>query len=237
MDDNQLEQLLVSLETKVNKLSLLEGKINNLSKLESKVNTLNQLEAKVERLNHMSETVETLVQRVNQLTGLEQSISQLQDDLLMISDIDTFKKLQRLLVAGQFKEADQETAKILMSEINKDEESIAPEDIESYPLAPLKIVDRLWRRYSNDNFGFSIQLQIYRDFGGDINTLIAQNQDLMFQFFDRIGWCQEGQFIFQKDWEVTPSSPRGFLPLSWWITPYGLKIGNFILARLIQLGF
>lgn len=237
MDDNQLEQLLVSLETKVNELSLLERKINDLSGLEAKVYALNQLEAKVERLNHMSETVATLVQRVSQLSELEQSVSQLQDSLLMIADIDTFKELQRLLVAGHFKKADQETAKILMSVINKDEDSIAPEDIESYPLAPLKIVDRLWRRYSNDNFGFSIQLQIYRDIGGDINTLIAQNQDLMFQFFERIGWRYEGQFIFQKDWAVTPSSPRGFLPLSWWITPYGLKIGNFILARLIQLGF
>ena len=237
MDEDQLEQRLASLEAKVNELGQLKNQVDDLSLLRAKVNILSQLEAKVDRLNQISETVEILVQNVNQITEIEKSVSQLQDNQLMISDIDTFQYLQQLLVVGHFKEADRETAKILMNVINKDAESIAPEDIENYPLAPLKIVDRLWRRYSNDNFGFSIQLKAYRDVGGDLNTLIAQDQNLMFQFFKRVGWRNENQFIFQKDWDVTPSSPAGFLPLSWWITPYGLKIGNFILVRLIQLGF
>lgn len=198
---------------------------------------LTALESKVQSLDNLAETLETLSQRVAQLSPLEALIDRLQDNFSIISDVDTFVHLKDLLSEGDFKAADQETAKVLFGIINKTAETITPSDVETFPIAPIRIVDRLWRKYSNDRFGLSIQLNIYRDLGGNLNTLIAQDEELFFAFCNRIGWRQNGKFIFRENWEASLASPEGFLPLTWWVTPYGLKTGNFILARLIKGGF
>lgn len=195
------------------------------------------LESKMESFNHLAETLETLSRRVEQFSKLEALIDRLQDNFSIISDVDTFVHLKDLLSEGNFKAADQETANVLFGIINKTAETITPDDIETFPIAPIRIIDRLWRKYSHDRFGLSVQLKIYRDLGGNLNTLIAQDEDLFFAFCDRVGWRQNGAFIFRENWEASLASPEGFLPLTWWITPYGLKIGNFILARLIKGGF
>jgi hypothetical protein len=155
----------------------------------------------------------------------------------MIADIDTFVHLRDLLAEENFKAADRETANVLFGVINKSGETITPDDIENYPIAPLRIVDRLWRKYSNDHFGLSIQLNIYRELGGDINTLIAQDAELFLKFCDHVGWRQNGKILNPEAWEPSLSSPAGALPATWWRTHYGLKSANFVLARLIKGGF
>jgi hypothetical protein len=195
------------------------------------------LEARLESFSGLAESVADLSQRIEKFSKLEELIDRLQDNFLMIADIDTFLRLRNLLAEGKFKEADEETTNVLMGYIRKTSETISPDDIENYPEGPLKIVDRLWRKYSDDRFGLSIQLQKYKDVGGDLNTLIAQDTDLFLQFCDRVGWRQNDKLIVRENWEVSPDAPEGFLPLSFWVTPYGLKIANFILARLLKLGF
>lgn len=198
---------------------------------------LTALETKLESLNNLAETLTNVSERIDQFSQLESLIDRLQDNFSMISDIDTFARLRDLLAEGKLKEADQETANVLFGVINKTRETITPDDIEAFPLAPLRIVDRLWRKYSNDRFGLSVQLNIYRELGGDLNTLIAQDEELFFAFCDRIGWRQNGKFLTPETWEPSLDSPTGFLPAAWWRTHYGLKIANFILARLIKGGF
>jgi len=171
------------------------------------------------------------------LAKLEALVERFRDNFAMISDVDTFVHLLDLLTEGNFKAADQETAAILFGFIDKSPETITPEDIETFPMAPLRIVDRLWRKFSNDRFGLSVQLNIYRELGGDINTLIAQDTDLFLQFCDRIGWRKDGKIIPFETLEPSLDSPPGFLPATWWRTHYGLKSANFFLARLIKGGF
>jgi hypothetical protein len=195
------------------------------------------LETQIESLNNLAGVLSNLSQRVDQLSTLETLIDRLQDNFSMISDIDIYSHLRDLLVEGNFKEADQETASILFGIIDRAPDTITPDDIQAFPIAPLRIVDRLWRKHSNDRFGLSIQLEIYRDLGGDLNTLIAQDEELFFRFCDRIGWRQNGKFITPDHWEPTLASPEGFLPATWWRTHYGLKIATYILARLIKGGF
>lgn len=198
---------------------------------------LTALESKVESLTSVTRDLSSLTQRLEQLSNMETLLTRLEDNFSMISDVDIFGHLRDCLAESNFKEADQETAKILFDAINKTADSITPDDIETFPVGPLRIVDRLWRKYSNDRFGFSIQLKIYKELGGDLNTLIAQDQELFVAFCDRVGWRQNGKFIMGDDWQAGISSPDGFLPLTWWVTPYGLKLANFILARLIKAGF
>lgn len=197
---------------------------------------LTALESKLELLTDLG-NLSTLSQRLERLTVLETLVTRLEDNFSMISDIDTFIHLRDLLAEGNFKVADQETANILFGVINKSFDTITPDDIETFPIAPLRIVDRLWRKYSHDHFGLSIQLNIYRELGGDINTLIAQDADLFLQFCDRIGWRQDGKFIATETWKPDISFPVGALPAVWWRTHYGLKSANFVLARLIKAGF
>lgn len=171
------------------------------------------------------------------LANLEALINRFQDNFSMISDVDTFVRLRDLLAEGNLKAADRETANVLFGIINRSPETITPEDIETFPIAPLRIVDRLWRKYSDDRFGLTTQLNVYRELGGDLNSLIAQDTDLFLQFCDRIGWRQDGKFISPENWEPSLSSPPGFLPAAWWRTHYGLKSANYVLARLIKGGF
>lgn len=198
---------------------------------------LSALESKLESLNHLAGDLATLSQRVDRLSNLEALIDRLQDNFSMIADIDTFIHLRDLLAEGNFKAADQETANVLFGIINKTGATITPDDIETFPIAPLRIVDRLWRKYSNDRFGLSVQLNIYRELGGDLNTLIAQDTELFLKFCDRIGWRQNGKIVTAETWDPSISSPAGALPASWWRTHYGLKSANYVLARLIKGGF
>ncbi len=195
------------------------------------------LEAKVESLSQPATGLTSGLPAGDRLAHLEALVTRLEENFSLIADIDTFSHLRDLLAAGNFKAADQETAQILMNAIGKTLETIAPSDIETFPLAPLRIVDRLWRKYSSDRFGLSTQLKIYREVGGDFNTVIAQDEAVLLAFCERVGWRKDGKSILQSDWEASLASPAGFLPISWWRTPYGMKIGNFIMARLMKGGF
>jgi len=200
---------------------------------------LTALESKIESLCLNTEKREpaTSSESGDRLANLEALLTRLEDNFLLISDVDTFAPLRDLLAESNYKAADQETANILFGIINKTPETITPDDLETFPLSPLRIVDRLWQKYSNDRFGLSIQLNVYRELGGNLNSLIAQDTDLFFRFCDRIGWRQDGKFISPDSWEPSLSSPPGFLPAAWWRTHYGLKSANFVLARLIKGGF
>lgn len=198
---------------------------------------IQSLEATVTQLQEQVAQLTGLPNKVESLEKLEAKVNRYQAYFSMIADIDTFKPLQELLEQGDFKAADTETAKILYGFINKDANSITPTDIEEFPAAPLRIVDRLWQQYSQGRFGLSTQLSSYREIGGDINTLIAQDEALMIAFCDRVGWRKNDVYVIRQDWTITPETPTGFLPVRLWVTPYGLKLASFILARLIKVGF
>ena len=99
-----------------------------------------------------------------------------QDYLVSTTGID-YKKLRFLLELQQWKEADDETLS-LMIRLNKiyQDYQIACED--------LWIIDKLWRDYSDNQFGFSIQDQLLRNAGHfDIlcwNPILISNKYLNF---------------------------------------------------------
>lgn len=77
------------------------------------------------------------------------------------------EQLEFYLTAGRWKEADQETNKLLekIETVEKrkrqsDSSFIASEDVQ--------IIDILWTEASNGRFGFSTQAEIYKSWGGDI---------------------------------------------------------------------
>ncbi|MBD0362395.1 MAG: GUN4 domain-containing protein, partial [Coleofasciculus sp. C3-bin4] len=69
-----------------------------------------------------------------------------------------YGKLTELLVAGHWKEADEETGKIMLKISCREHEGwLNSEDIREFPSHDLCKINELWQKYSNGRFGFSVQ--------------------------------------------------------------------------------
>lgn len=102
------------------------------------------------------------------------------DELSSERDLD-YSKLQDLLKAGKWKEADQETLLLMLKAANREnEEYLNIESVENFPCADLYTIDNLWSKYSSGQFGFSLQKEIWRNVGGELgqdDTGIRENFD------------------------------------------------------------
>ena len=182
-----------------------------------------------ELLTRLSEIESSLVER---LSRLEEKLETTQ---LLLSDVQRYGKLQSLLAAGEWQEADLETTKAMLEVVgHTSNDSLTPEDLQTFPCNAIRVIDQLWRKYSNDHFGFSIQLQIYLDGGGSLATLRAGDLKLLGRLAETIGCRKDGQSVEYDEREFSLEAPRGGLPLNWWNSPYGTKMVNYFLMRLLS---
>lgn len=113
-----------------------------------------------------------------------------------------YTKLRHLLEQQIWKEADMETAKVMLQAAGKEESDyLFYQELQQFPCADLRTVDRLWRHYSNHRFGYSVQQQIYKEEGEDYVSLS-----------DRIRWRVEGYFVNYKDLTWDKPFIEGYLP-------------------------
>ncbi len=158
----------------------------------------------------------------------------LDEALMVIADTYRYGKLKDLLAAGKWKEADKETTKVMVEITGKpDLEEIAPEDIQKFPCNAIMVIDQLWKHYSNKHFGFSVQLRLYQSLGGSMDTIRAQNNEFLQRTSEKIGWRKNGKLVEYDDFDFSLNASEGGLPGDWWNSPYGAKMANFFLARLI----
>ncbi|EFA70865.1 Serine/Threonine protein kinase [Cylindrospermopsis raciborskii CS-505] len=69
-----------------------------------------------------------------------------------------YTKLETLLKAQNFREADLETDRVMLAVANRQSEgSLRLEDVENFPCKELRTIDNLWLRYSQGKFGISVQ--------------------------------------------------------------------------------
>ncbi|MEH2172800.1 serine/threonine-protein kinase [Nostoc sp.] len=121
--------------------------------------------------------------------------------------------LQKLLASGKWREADQETWKLMLKISYREKESyLRVEDIEKLPCQDLLTIDRLWVTYSNGRFGFSIQKQIWDSVGG--------KPDLDFKtwkyFGECLGWRIKNNWKPYEFLSFTLTAPAGQLPRAVW---------------------
>lgn len=173
---------------------------------------------------------------LTKLQHLTDKVNNLEEQLKLVSDIDRYGQLQTLLKAGDFKAADQETTKVILNAVNRNRDDLTPNDMSKLPCNILQVIDRLWRDYSNNRFGFSIQLNLYQAVGGNLDTLRSQNVDILQKYGDRVGWRKNGQWQGNNydNWDFSLSAPVGAFPAIWWKSPYGFKMVTFCLMRLIE---
>ncbi len=179
---------------------------------------------------------EQLAEILKQLSDLSQRISVVEDKLLLVPDINRYGQLQQYLAAGDFKKADLETANVILVAASKTRETLTPDDMRSFPCGVLQVVDNLWRKYSGDRFGFSVQLELYQSVGGSLDTLRTQDKNVLRQFAEKVSWYKDG--VSQGDqydqWEFNTSAAKGCFPAIWWKSPYGLKMVTFCFIRLFE---
>ena len=112
-----------------------------------------------------------------------------------------YSKLENLLASGKFKEADLETERILNWLASRDK-SVKGADIRQVPCTDLKTIDHLWVKYSNGNFGFTVQREILKDANNHYGA-----------FYDRVLWRERGDWVDYDEFTFNLQAPRGHLPV------------------------
>lgn len=193
-----------------------------------------QLSAIQQQLSQLSNRFDRWENRFQELSDLPASIAQIEEELLLIGDRYRYQNLQQYLAANNWFEADKETIGLILDVTAKDIEELTPEDIQHFPCKDLLTIDGLWRKYSGDRFGFSPQLKTYLEVGGSFDTTIEQNQKLIETWGERLGWRKENRWLPCKELDFSLNAPLGCHPSRWWNSPYGSKMTNFFLGRLIS---
>lgn len=139
-----------------------------------------------------------------------------------------FDELEGSLKAKEFKVADFATFEILLKVIRPTQDWLDEVSLRNFS-APsiqdrnvIQEIDRLWDEYSNGNFGFSQQLQLY-SFGAvpsndkDLDRERREHRMLALAFSRSAQWWIDGLefFKYYNQLDFTAEAPRGHLP-AWW---------------------
>lgn len=116
-----------------------------------------------------------------------------------------YSNLNYLLQQKLWKEADKETARIMLAIMEKISwKVVTKHDMNYFPCEDLTIIDRLWKKHSNNHFGLSIQRDIWQSIPG---------MDVLDLFGDRVGWRDNGKWLNYDQLNFTLNAPKGHLPI------------------------
>jgi len=137
------------------------------------------------------------------------------DDLSSEKGID-YTRLRDLLAAKNWREADKETYRVMIQAVGKKDGDYFDEDeLLNFPCTDLRTIDRLWVKYSDGHFGFSVQKAIYLSVGGKADG--NHSKKVWEKFGDRVGWRVKinwisSEWISYSDVMFDTLSPKGHLP-------------------------
>jgi serine/threonine protein kinase len=128
-----------------------------------------------------------------------------------------YQELQQFLAAGQWREADQETARVMFQVAGREAGYLDVDSINNFPCEDLRTIDQLWVKYSQSRFGFSVQKKIWLEVGGKVHY------ETEFKLADRVGWRKKGSWTLYEDLTFTLQAPDGHLPWVFWL---GWEVGS-----------
>ena len=164
---------------------------------------------------------ESMTQTASMKAPASVSVPQPEDDLQSEKGMD-YAPLRDMLKSGKWKKADRETRRVMCAVMGRQQEGwLREEDAQKFPCDELGTIDRLWVKYSDGRFGFSVQKRIYVETGdrldGKHNSTRFERFDYSTRFErfgDRVGWRVEREWISYSDVNFDISSPYGHLPAS-----------------------
>ncbi|MCT7948854.1 serine/threonine-protein kinase [Ancylothrix sp. C2] len=119
-----------------------------------------------------------------------------------------YSQLQNFLASRNWQQADEETKKVLCLGVGKRFGYLDVLDIEKIPPKDLQTIDRLWVKYSEGKFGFSVQTAIFNKVGGEYSS-----------FCGEIGWPVTNTMDY-KSFTYSLKAPKGHLPSRNWSGGY-----------------
>ena len=156
--------------------------------------------------------------------SLQAELAELQATVAQATD-ERYADLERYLKNGQWEEADNETYRLMITEVGKEEGQLfSADDLRQFPCEPLKKVDGLWVKHSSGRFGFSVQKEMYLECGGIADG--RYHKEAWQKFYKMSGWAGR----FYEDFRFDISSPKGHLPVIW-----GGFVGGNVEINLVLL--
>lgn len=131
-----------------------------------------------------------------------------------------YENLEKLLQNQQWKEADQETYRLMITTCGKKDGAwFSKNDLTTFPCEDLQTLDRLWVKYSEGKWGFSVQKQIWEKCGSPK----TYNDDWE-KFGDSVGWRKDGEWLRYK--QLTFDLQKNFPGrISGWVCVVGVASG------------
>jgi len=151
------------------------------------------------------------------------------DDLSSDKGVD-YRKLRDLLKAGNWREADRETVRVMLKVAGREKEGrLGVEHMKNFSCTDLRTIDQLWVKYSNGKFGFSVQKRIWESVGGKPGKW---DYEIYKKFGDRVGWKKYDNWKSYSDPTFSHNAPAGHLPRrGWWgrgVRVWGGMIGGIL---------
>jgi uncharacterized caspase-like protein len=132
-----------------------------------------------------------------------------------------YANLQDLLIAKDWRKADAETSDRMCELMDRQNDGwLRDQDIKSFPCLELYKINRLWVKYSQGQFGFSVQREIWQNCGSPTNY----SRDWE-KFGETVGWKDQNRMTGWLSWYMrdrytfTEQALKGHLPS-------GYRMGN-----------
>lgn len=125
-----------------------------------------------------------------------------------------YQRLEYLLKTAQWREADDETVRVIAKLMpgRPSKHGCTSIEVSQISTKVLRTINRLWLEASDGRFGFSAQKQIWQR----IRTY--QSHKLDFQrseydiFVETVGWSNEAGRVYHVDFDYLITNPKGHLP-------------------------
>lgn len=146
---------------------------------------------------------------------IEADLQSLLDSLDNVAQGSKYQKLETLLKAQWWREADQETYRLMITTVGKERGQLFDrEDFLNFPCDDLKTIDGLWVKYSGGKFGFSVQQRIYVEAGNPLDG--EYHEKAWDEFCDRVGWRKGNSSVSYSNLKADLHlSPPGEFPVGW----------------------
>jgi|GEM_PF-1967646 len=156
---------------------------------------------------------------------VSESTSQNQDDIDDLSSsvgVD-YTLLRDLLKAGKWLEADGETTNLMLKVAQREvQRHLDLESVVNFSRTDLCTIDRLWVKYSQGRFGFSVQQRIWQSIKGNSATdpvmalMIGNDKaaaaETCIDFGHRVGWREKDAWVNYPALTPDDNAPPGYLP-------------------------
>jgi serine/threonine protein kinase len=120
-----------------------------------------------------------------------------------------YRPLRDLLANENYREADQETWHLMLQAVGRQAEGrLNLNALRQFPLLDLETLDQLWQTFSQGQFGFTAQKQIYQGLGGKATF----DYSLWATFGQQVGWCLDRQWVNYSHLTFSAQAPRGSFP-------------------------